>query len=85
MHPDELAATYQLHAADCIQIAQRMTDPKSRLSLLAMAQSWLKLAEQAVGAAKRRWSTRRPRRKRRPSARRLSKAFRLDSLDFNSY
>jgi hypothetical protein len=25
-----------------------MTDPKSRLSLLAMAQSWLKLAEQAV-------------------------------------
>jgi len=48
MHSDELVATYQLHAADCIEIAQRMTDPKSRLSLLAMAQSWLKLAEQAV-------------------------------------
>jgi hypothetical protein len=47
MNPDELVATYQLHAADCIQIAQRMTDPKSRLSLLAMAQSWL-MAEQAV-------------------------------------
>jgi hypothetical protein len=48
MHPDELVATYQLHAANCIEIAQRTTDPKSRLSLLAMAQSWLKLAEQAV-------------------------------------
>jgi hypothetical protein len=48
MHPDELVATYQLHAANCIEIAQRTTDPKSRLSLLAMAQSWLNLAEQAV-------------------------------------
>ena len=48
MHPDELVATYQLHAANCIEIAQRTTDHKSRLSLLAMAQSWLKLAEQAV-------------------------------------
>jgi hypothetical protein len=48
MHPNELVATYQLHAADCIEIAQRTTDPKSRLALLAMAQSWLKLAEQAV-------------------------------------
>jgi hypothetical protein len=45
MHPDELVATCQLHAANCIEIAQRTTDPKSRLSLLAMAQSWLKLAE----------------------------------------
>jgi hypothetical protein len=45
---DGVLATYQLHAADCIQIAQGMTDPKSRVSLLAMAQSWLKLAEQAV-------------------------------------
>jgi hypothetical protein len=48
MHPDELVATYQLHAANCVEIAQRITDPESRLSLLAMAQSWLKLAEQAV-------------------------------------
>ena len=48
MHPDELMATYQLHAANCVEIAQRITDPESRLSLLAMAQSWLKLAEQAV-------------------------------------
>ena len=48
MHPDELVATYRLHAANCIEIAQRVTDPESRLSLLAMAQSWLKLAEQAV-------------------------------------
>jgi hypothetical protein len=45
---DGVLATYQLHAADRIQIAQGMTDPKSRVSLLAMAQSWLKLAEQAV-------------------------------------
>ena len=48
MNPDESVATYQLHAASCIEIAQRTTDPKSRLSLLAMAQSWLKLAEQTV-------------------------------------
>jgi hypothetical protein len=40
---DGVLATYQLRAADRIQIAQGMTDPKSRVSLLAMAQSWLKL------------------------------------------
>jgi hypothetical protein len=48
MNSDELVATYKLHAANCIEIAQRITDPESRLSLLAMAQSWIKLAEQAV-------------------------------------
>jgi hypothetical protein len=48
MHSDKLVATYQLNAANCIEIAQRTTDPKSRLTLLAMAKSWLALAERAV-------------------------------------
>ena len=58
---DDLLATYKLHAANCIEIAQRVTDPNSRLSLLAMAQSWLKLAEQAVKNSETVWCTKRPR------------------------
>lgn len=45
---DDLAATYQLHAADCIELAKRTSDSQGRLSLLAMARSWLMLAEQAI-------------------------------------
>jgi hypothetical protein len=48
MQPDEIGAKYRLHAAHCIDIARRISDARSRLALLAMAQSWLALAEQAI-------------------------------------
>jgi hypothetical protein len=38
---------YIEHAADCIRIAQDTKDIVSRLSLLAMAQAWLRLAERS--------------------------------------
>jgi hypothetical protein len=45
---DELVARYRLHAAHCVELAQRISDAEGRLALLAMAKSWLALAEQAV-------------------------------------
>jgi hypothetical protein len=45
---DELVARYRLHAAHCVELAQRIYDAEARLVLLAMAKSWLALAEQAV-------------------------------------
>src|SRR5438874_2357101 len=48
MAVSELVAAYRLHSAQCTQIAQRSRDPEIRLALLPMAQSWLKLADQAV-------------------------------------
>jgi hypothetical protein len=33
------------HAAHCIELAQRISDPKGRLSLLEMSRMWLRLAE----------------------------------------
>jgi hypothetical protein len=48
MQPDEMVAKYRLHAAHCIDIAQRIPDASSRLALLAMAQAWLALAELAI-------------------------------------
>jgi hypothetical protein len=41
----EKAAVYRLHAAHCIELAQRISDPKGRLSLLEMSRMWLRLAE----------------------------------------
>jgi hypothetical protein len=42
-----VAAAYRLHAAMCIEIAERTSDLKNRLVLLKMAAAWLTLAEQA--------------------------------------
>ena len=41
----ERAATYRLHATHCTDLAQRISDPKGRLSLLEMSRMWLRLAE----------------------------------------
>ncbi len=46
MSSSDVVAAYRLHAAHCIEIAQKSSDPKSKLVLLDMAQAWLKLAEQ---------------------------------------
>ena len=48
MAVSEVVAAYRLHSAQCTEIAQRSRDPEIRLALLSMAQSWLKLADQAV-------------------------------------
>jgi hypothetical protein len=40
----ENAANYRLHAADSAELAQRISDPKGRLSLLEMSRMWLRLA-----------------------------------------
>jgi hypothetical protein len=45
---DEAVARYRLHAAHCVELAERIPDAEGRLVLLAMAKSWLALAEQAV-------------------------------------
>jgi hypothetical protein len=45
---DELVARYRLHAAHCVELAQRIPEAEGRLAVLAMAKSWLALAEQAV-------------------------------------
>jgi len=41
----EKAAVYRLHAAHCTELAQRISDPKGRLSLWEMSRMWLRLAE----------------------------------------
>lgn len=43
----EIAACYRLYAANCVEIAQRITETSSKLALLDMAQSWELLAAQA--------------------------------------
>jgi hypothetical protein len=47
MSPADLAARYRLHAADSVKIANEVRDEHEKLSLLAMAQAWIALAEQA--------------------------------------
>ena len=42
---------YRSYAAKCVKISRNIPDPSEKLVLLAMAQSWLKLAEQAAEAA----------------------------------
>ena len=41
----ERATVYRLHAAHCTELAQRISDPKGRLSLWDMSRMWLRLAE----------------------------------------
>jgi hypothetical protein len=38
---------YRRHAAECLLIADEITDPNNKLLLVAMAQAWLKLAQRA--------------------------------------
>ena len=48
MSRSELVSRYRSHAANCLEIAQRLPEPDSKLALLDMAQSWLSLAEQVI-------------------------------------
>jgi len=41
----ELIVRYREYAADCIRIAQQISDARTKLSLLDMAQVWVMLAE----------------------------------------
>ena len=41
------AEEYRRHAAQCLRIAERITDAQGKASLVAMAQAWLFLARQA--------------------------------------
>jgi hypothetical protein len=38
---------YRCHAAKCLLIEDDIRDPKNKLLLVAMAQAWLRLAQQA--------------------------------------
>ena len=38
---------YRRHAAECLLIADEITDPNNKLLLVAMAQAWLRLARRA--------------------------------------
>jgi len=42
---------YRSYAAKFVKISRNIPDPAEKLVLLAMAQSWLKLAEQAAEGA----------------------------------
>jgi hypothetical protein len=44
---------YQERAAQCLRLAQSMSDPTNKALLLEMAQTWVRLAEQAREA----WAT----------------------------
>jgi hypothetical protein len=46
MSRDGQADVYRVHAAQCIQLAQKTDDPDAKLALLDMARSWLALANQ---------------------------------------
>ena len=46
MSRDGKADVYRVHAAQCIQLAQKTDDPDAKLALLDMARSWLALANQ---------------------------------------
>jgi len=43
----EIATCYRLYAANCVKIAQRISEDGSKLALLDMAQAWELLAAQA--------------------------------------
>jgi hypothetical protein len=46
-----LVQRYRSYAARCLKISRNISDPAGKLMLLEMAQSWLKLAEEAVERA----------------------------------
>jgi hypothetical protein len=37
---------YRVHAAECVRLAQKTSDPQSKSSLLDMARAWLALVTQ---------------------------------------
>jgi hypothetical protein len=43
----DFSELYRANAAECLVMASSMTDANSRASLLDMASSWFRLAEQA--------------------------------------
>jgi hypothetical protein len=43
----EMVACYRLYAANCIELAEGLSDRDRRIFLLNMARDWLKLADQA--------------------------------------
>ncbi len=43
-----LVERYRSYAARCVRISRNVSDPAGKIVLLEMAQSWLKLAEQAA-------------------------------------
>ena len=45
--PQNSAAVYRLHAANCMQLAQKASDADGKMQLFDMARAWLALAEQA--------------------------------------
>lgn len=45
--PQNSAEAYRLHAASCVQLAQKAVDADSKMQLFNMARAWLALAEQA--------------------------------------
>jgi hypothetical protein len=47
----EFVERCRAYAAKCVIISRNISDPAEKLVLLAMAQSWLKLAEQAAAGA----------------------------------
>jgi hypothetical protein len=47
----EVVERYRSYAARCLAISRNVSDPTGKLLLLEMAQSWLKLAEQAAEGA----------------------------------
>jgi hypothetical protein len=48
MQGTEFVERYRSYAARCTEISRNIQDPAGKLVLLEMAQSWLKLAEQAA-------------------------------------
>jgi hypothetical protein len=39
---------YRRHAADCVRLAQKAQNPRDKALLLAMAECWIRLAEEAA-------------------------------------
>jgi len=46
MQGADFVERYRCYAATCVKISRNIPDPAAKLVLLAMTQSWLKLAEQ---------------------------------------
>lgn len=47
----ETVASYRLYAANCFDLAERISDVERRVFFLRMARDWLKLADQVERAA----------------------------------
>jgi hypothetical protein len=50
-NPSMAINEYRRYAAECVLVADGMTNPGHKVSLLAMAQAWLKLARRAEDEA----------------------------------